>query len=301
MIHRQNKIDIRKIQRSIINEMGHIDEEYVSIQDKDAIFERHCVYDGQYDDAHAISEKVISMIESGSKSEVMDWEFKNLKGLDRLSISVNAMPNQKANATSEISGSTLALEVSAPLYDEISSIDISRWKEQVEAAITHELSHAKIESEQGPTDEDGFSEISEKIIYSQSIVNDYRYKFILMSYFCYYHEIQSYVSQIPPEINAIIGGKERVSAEDLLAALKKTSVYKTYLWAKAVLLQNIKSFDAEMIEAVANEYGKYNTDIGNDIKANFPKYLHYFEEKIEFAFRKIRQVFNYVLEEYGVL
>jgi hypothetical protein len=56
-----------------------------------------------------------------------------------------------------------------------------------------------------------------------------------------------------------------------------------------------------MIEAVANEYGKYNTDIGNDIKANFPKYLHYFEEKIEFAFRKIRQVFNYVLEEYGVL
>lgn len=293
------KIDVKRIQRNILFERLNVEKECLDV-DKDALFERYCVYDGQYEDAHRIKEEIVSLIGKGESEETVPWKFQNIPNVDTLSIKINMDSHNLANAASEIEGNTLNIEVFLPLYDEFAKIDIDRWKDELEAVLVHELSHTKIQKE-GAQD-NKFNEISEKILYSQPVGFDRAYNFIVTAYFSYFHEIQSYVSQIPQDIKTIMNSENiALTKESLLDALKKTNVYSTYSMLKEKTVPLISHYDDEMVKKIADIYRQYDEGVAEDISLHFRKYVKYFERQMDFAFRKIRQVFNYVLKENGLL
>lgn len=294
------KIDIKRIHRDALFERLHINEEYLGINNKDILFERYCVYNGQYEDAHDIKNEIVGLIESGKLEETVPWKFRNIPNVDTLSLKVNINSHEVANASCEIKNNVVEIEVWVALFDGFSRIDIDRWKDELEVRLIHELSHVKIEKE-GATD-NKFNDISERMIYSQPIGLNKVYRFVATAYFCYFHEIQSYVSQLPKDVDFIMK-KNGITPtkETLLDILKNTNVYKTYLTLKEKTLPEISSFDEETIEEISKEYAKYNKELAEDISKHFQKYVKYFDRQLMFAFRKIRQVFNYVLKEKGLL
>lgn len=299
--------DIKQNIREIIFNESNFDKEYQLVENKDILFERYCVYDGQYDDARRVALDVLDMLKNGEKERKLSY---TLIGDDKKHDVYLTIDDNKSvvGASCEVTDRGIEIGVClSSIFSMLAKIDTDAVFTRIESSIGHELNHLytynkKVASTGKDEDAEWYDTIVEIFSKNETMDNVTSY-FIRGLYFSYYHEVNAYASELPKQIEWIIinsiGKDKQPTKEQLINALKKSNVYMTYITIIGRYIPLLKSIDEDSKLKIVNLFKKYNYKLAEDIGKNYKKYVKMIEHGCKQGMKKIYQAFNYVLEKYN--
>lgn len=298
--------DIKQNIREIVLKESNFDREYQLIENKDILFEKYCVYDGQYDDARKIASDVLDMLKNGETERKLSY---TLIGDNKKQNIYLTIVNNKSVVGASCEATEKGIEINiclSSIFSMLAKIDADAVFTRIESTIAHELNHLythnkKIASTGEDKDSEWYDTIVE-ILCKNEVTDNIVSCFVRGLYFSYYHEINAYASELPKQIEWMItnsiGKGQQVSKEQLFSALKKSGVYTTYITLIGRYVPMLRNIDKDSKLKIVGLFEKYNPKLANDINRNFQKYIKMIEHGGEQGMKKIYQAFNYVLKNY---